>query len=73
MYWYYEVCSSIVKYPSRAHLFQSYGRTDKSWLKGYVFVAWVFDTVHEMFLLSAIYTFLVKDIGNLPALTIAPM
>ena len=73
MYCYYEVRSSIVKYPAQAHLLQSYGRTDKLWLKGYVFVAWVFDTLHQMFLLSAIYTFLVKDIGNLPALATFPV
>ena len=41
---------------------------DKMWLKLFVFVAWVLDTVHEILLLAAVYVYLVKDIGNLSAL-----
>ena len=37
-------------------------------MKVYVFVAWLLDTVHESLLLAAVYIYLVKDIGNLPAL-----
>ena len=37
-------------------------------MKIYVFVVGVLDTVHEGLLLAAAYVYLVKDIGNLPAL-----
>ena len=33
-------------------------------MKIYVFAAWILDTVHEAFLLAAVYIFLVRDIGD---------
>ena len=72
-------CTSITRYalcPSLCALisfFQSYGRTDKTWLKCFVFLAWTLDTAHEGILLSSIYVYLVKDIGDLPALAISPL
>ena len=47
--------------------------TDKTWLKCYVCSAWILDTVHEVLLLNWVYTSLVKDIGDLPALTRDPV
>ena len=43
---------------------KSYSRTDKMWMKAYVFVAWVLDTIHEVFLLKTAYVYLVKDIAD---------
>ena len=54
----------------RLTLFQSYGKTDRNWLKCFVFVAWVLDSVHEALLLNNVYIDLVTDIGDLPALEI---
>ena len=34
------------------------------WMKVYVFVAWVLDTIHEGFLLKPAYVYLVKDIAD---------
>ena len=45
-----------------------HGRSDKLWTKIYVFIVWVLDTVHSILLLDAVYTYLVKDIGNIQAL-----
>lgn len=55
-------------YSTLTPFLQSYGQSDKAWLKYYVFVAWILDTIHEGLLLNGIYFYLVKDIGNLPAL-----
>ena len=33
-------------------------------MKAYVLVAWVLDTIHEVFLLKAAYVYLVKDIAD---------
>lgn len=43
-------------------------KTDRWWLKCYAFVAWVLDTVQSTLFLSAAYTYLVTDIGNVTAL-----
>ena len=51
---------------------QTYGQSDKASLKCYVFVAWLFDTIHEVFLLNANYVYLVKDISDFSALADAP-
>ena len=34
------------------------------WMKAYVLVAWILDTVHMALLLAAVYVYLVKDIGD---------
>ena len=43
---------------------QSTDKTDFRWLKLYVFVDWVLNTLHQAFLLKAVYIYLVKDIGD---------
>ena len=50
--------------PSLKSLLESYARTDKMWMKAYVLVAWVLDTIHEAFLMKAAYVYLVQDIAD---------
>ena len=43
---------------------QNYAKKDRWWLKLFVFIVWVFDTVHQVLLVQFIYVYLVKEFGN---------
>ena len=49
-----------------------YGRIDRIYMRLYVLVAWMLDTVHQIFLLRPIYIYLVKDIARPEALVYSP-
>ena len=47
---------------------KAHSKSGTLWLKLYVCLLYVFDTLHEVFLLRTVYGYLVKDIGNVEAL-----
>ena len=49
---------------------QSAGQSDSKWLQSYVFLEWSLNTLHQIFLLKAVYIYLINDIGDIPSLLV---
>ncbi|THH08791.1 hypothetical protein EW145_g2463 [Phellinidium pouzarii] len=44
--------------------YDKYTKTDKWWLKIYIFMVYALDTLHQIFLLSSLYTYFVTNFAN---------
>ena len=51
---------------------QKYWKLDQNWLKLYIFMIWVFDTVHQALVLSTDYGYFVRAIADPILLTQFP-